>query len=66
MAFIEFPTAEAARRAITQSLSLAEGGGGGVWIDCSDGVKVAVRVEAQRSKQRHPKGSRLQPKQPAT
>ncbi|PBK68768.1 hypothetical protein ARMSODRAFT_957846 [Armillaria solidipes] len=43
-AFVEFTTVEAARLAITASLPVAQGGGGGVRVEASGEVPTSVRI----------------------
>lgn len=54
-AFLEFTTVEAARRAITASLSQHQGGDGGVWIDVGGEVgQVRISVETKKERGERP------------
>ncbi|SJK98775.1 uncharacterized protein ARMOST_02044 [Armillaria ostoyae] len=65
-AFVEFTTVEAARRAITASLPVAQGGGGGVRVEASGEVPTSVRITIEVKRARgdrpisRPRGGALQ------
>ncbi|KAK0494468.1 hypothetical protein EDD18DRAFT_1077040 [Armillaria luteobubalina] len=64
-AFVEFTTVEAARRAITASLPVAHGGGGGVRIEASGeipSVRITIEIRKERGERpiSRPRGGVLQ------
>ncbi|KAK0452602.1 hypothetical protein EV421DRAFT_914121 [Armillaria borealis] len=61
-AFVEFTTVEAARQAITASLPVAQGGGGGVRVEASGEVpSVRITIEAKKERGERPvRGGALQ------
>ncbi|KAK0452695.1 hypothetical protein EV421DRAFT_923412 [Armillaria borealis] len=60
-AFIEFTSVDAAKHVIIASLTAAQGGGGGVWVEASGEVS-SVRITVETKKERgdrpvsHPRG----------
>jgi uncharacterized membrane protein YgcG len=53
-AFLEFVHLDSAKRAITASLTLAQGGGGGVRIDIEGGQNVKIFVETRKERGERP------------
>lgn len=53
-AFLEFEKLESAKRAITTSLSPAQGGGGGVRIDTEAGGNVRIFIETKKERGERP------------
>ncbi|KAJ7100196.1 hypothetical protein B0H15DRAFT_819075 [Mycena belliarum] len=53
-AFFEFINLESARRAIVASLPQAQGGEGGVWIDCGDAGPLRISIETRKERGERP------------
>ncbi|KAF7319004.1 NTF2 domain-containing protein [Mycena chlorophos] len=53
-AFFEFNSLDAARRAIATCLPQSQGGEGGVWIDCGDGITQRISIETRKERSERP------------